>query len=697
MLTDGQTLTPRYQIIRKLNQGGMGTVYEAFDTTLNARVAIKENLSDHECLRAAFRREAQLLANLQHSSLPRCSDLFSIGSGQYLVMEYIEGDDLAVLLAKRRSHLPVETVLDWARQLLDVLEYLHSHMTLHRDIKPSNIKVKDARLYLLDFGLAYGGGEDMTTVISSDFNWNCHSRKYSSLEQVRCERTTPASDLYSLGATLYTLLTAAPPNDAEHRMQLRLVSGTDPVRDLHLCRRDLNKNVSRAIMHALELSPDQRPKSAAEMRRLMFPNKVTPSNRRVVAKFVRMGPLAAVIPLGIMTAIFFPHLNANLCNYSEKEFLRQALRCEASTLEQSKQLAPSEQAARLIAEAEELLQRTEPEAALKKAEAALKLDPDNAYAHFVFGDTLWDIKSETIESVTRMPEIKEQADIILKLVRPPRSAQEYVARAWANLAKGKVDIAVADATAALESQPDSVVALMIRASAKANNADVDNEKAFESFADYKRVIQLMPKYAKAYANRGATYYALGQNNLALSDFKEAARLAPRASFLYKLGYVNFALQDFGEARSNFQRALQSNPQCYSAYLGLGDVYFSEEDWSNSVINYNRANQISPTHYAFSRLGNAYINLKEFQKSVESYKQAIILDPNDYRSQSGMGISYANVKDFNQAIKSFTRAIEHAPKNDHEFLAFVYKCRADAFRQLGESELAESDDQRANDR
>jgi serine/threonine protein kinase/cytochrome c-type biogenesis protein CcmH/NrfG len=675
----------------------MGTVYEAFDTTLNARVAIKENLFEDESLRTAFRREAQLLANLHHPSLPRCSDLFSAESGQYLVMEFIEGDDLAMVLAGRRSPLPAKTVLDWARQLLDVLEYLHSQPTLHRDIKPSNIKVKDGRVYLLDFGLAYGRSGDMTTVVGSEFNWNCHSAKYSSLEQLRCERTTPASDLYSFAATLYVLLTVVAPDDGEHRMQMKLVGEADPLKDLSFYRRDLDKNVSRTIMRALALKIDQRPKSAAEMRQLMFPNKLAPANRKVTAKFVRAGLLAGVIPLGILSSVWFPNLSGSLCDYSSPTLFKQILRCEAQPVDPKNPLSPSEQATQLMAEAEELLQRAEHEQALKKAEAALKLYPNSPYAHFIYGDTLWDIKSETVDSVRQMPEIRKQADIILNLVLSPSSPQEYVARAWANLVKGKVDIAIADATSALQSQPDSVVALMIRASAKATNADVDNEEAIESFSDYKRVIQLMPKYAKAYANRGATYYALGQNNLALSDFREAARLAPRASFLYKLGYVNSTLQDFAEARNSFHQALQANPQCYQAYLGLGDVCFQEEDWSNAVVNYERANQISPNQYAFSRLGNAYINLKQFEKSVDSYKQALTLDPNDYRSQSGLGISYANLKSFEKAIETFTTAIEHAPKNDRSFLAFVYKCRADAFRQIGQDELADSDDRLALDR
>ena len=695
MLSNGEVLNSRYRIVRRLNKGGMGTVYEAFDTVLNAHVAIKENHFEDESQRTAFRREAQLLANLHHPSLPHCSDLFSSAEGkQYLVMEFIEGDDLATLMSKHKMPLSAETVLDWAKQILDVLEYLHSQPTLHRDIKPANIKLKDGRVYLLDFGLAYGQCGDMTTI--SDFNWSCYSTRYSPLEQLRRGRTMPASDLYSLAATLYMLLTNVPPYNAEHRLLKIMFGKGDPLKDIGLHRPDLDKGFRQTIMRALALDIDQRPSSAAEMRRLIFSEPVA----RVARPRLKLSwkALVTVLLAGTLTLVILFGLGPNLINGGGQSALQSLLgmigRGESQHGDPDRPRTPLEEAARLTEEAERLLQQAKYDEAMKKVEAALALDPNNAYAHFIYGDILWDTKGDGVQSASQMAEVQEQAEIILRLVLSPGSPKEYIARAWANMAKGKLDIAIADATTALESQPDSIAALMIRASAKGGQVEVDNRGAIESIADYDKVTRLMPGYAQAYANRAAVYYALGQLNLALSDFTAAIKLAPRASFHYRLGYIYFNLQEFAEARSNFQKALELNPQYYQAFIGLADVYFQAEDWNNSVRNYTLASQISPMHYAFSRLGNAYLYLKQFERAIESYKKALEFEPKDYRSRSGLGFSYASLENFEAAIDSYTKALNHVPKENREFRAYVYKNRAQAYRQSGRDELAANDEEQA---
>src|SRR6266545_2772220 len=117
MLAPETVLQNRYRIIRLLGQGGMGTVYEAVDQRLDTTVALKETFFADERLRKQFEREARLLARLHHPALPRVSDHFSEGEGQFLVMQYIPGDDLAEMMTQRRGPFPAEQVLMWADQL----------------------------------------------------------------------------------------------------------------------------------------------------------------------------------------------------------------------------------------------------------------------------------------------------------------------------------------------------------------------------------------------------------------------------------------------------------------------------------------------------------------------------------------------------------------------------------------------------
>src|SRR2546429_3965850 len=126
MLSSGTILQGRYRIIRQLGQGGMGAVYEAVDERLDTTVALKETLFSDEKLRKQFEREARLLARMHHPALPRVSDHFNEGDGEFLVMQFIAGDDLSAMLVQRKGPFPLAEVLKWADQLLDALDYLHT-------------------------------------------------------------------------------------------------------------------------------------------------------------------------------------------------------------------------------------------------------------------------------------------------------------------------------------------------------------------------------------------------------------------------------------------------------------------------------------------------------------------------------------------------------------------------------------------
>ena len=151
-LANGLILHDRYKVETLLGQGGMGAVYKAWDQSLNIPVAVKENLDATPEAQAQFGREAHILASLSHPNLPRVTDTFFIpGQGQYLVMDYVEGEDLQSML-QRQGTLPQAHVLSWILQICDALAYLHSQPSpiIHRDIKPSNIRIRlDGRAMLV--------------------------------------------------------------------------------------------------------------------------------------------------------------------------------------------------------------------------------------------------------------------------------------------------------------------------------------------------------------------------------------------------------------------------------------------------------------------------------------------------------------------------------------------------------------------
>ena len=288
MLAPNTTLQGRYRVVRQLGRGGMGTVYEARALRLNATVALKETHFEDERLRRQFEREAQLLANLRHPALPRVIDHFDEPDGLYLVMDFVEGEDLWEMLKKRAAPFPVADVLKWAGQLLDALEYLHTQTppVIHRDIKPQNIKLGEGdRLILLDFGLAKGMSEGAQSLVSSRtvmgyslpyapleqiLQIDEHSREQLSVlnpeevERVRHSGTDRRSDLYSAGATLLHLLTAKVPVTSPTRAISVWSSRADPLEDA--LARGVPESLRAFVRRSMTLDPVQRFASAAEMR-----------------------------------------------------------------------------------------------------------------------------------------------------------------------------------------------------------------------------------------------------------------------------------------------------------------------------------------------------------------------------------------------------------------------------------------------
>ncbi len=157
-LSTGMILSSRYRIVKSLGQGGFGVVYKAWDIRLNVPCAVKENFEASAEAERQFAREASILAGLRHPNLPKVTDHFSLpGQGQYLVMEYIEGEDLQAKLDRAGGPLPENQVLPWFEQICDALIYLHTHVPpiIHRDLKPANIRIcPDGTAMLVDFGIA---------------------------------------------------------------------------------------------------------------------------------------------------------------------------------------------------------------------------------------------------------------------------------------------------------------------------------------------------------------------------------------------------------------------------------------------------------------------------------------------------------------------------------------------------------------
>lgn len=312
LLSSGTIVHGRYRIVRQIARGGMGAVYLAIDERFGSQIALKQmfptpglsapQLAD---LERAFKREAYLLHQLRHPALPRVSDYFTDAYGRFLVMDYIEGEDLATLLAQRQqwegTPLTEAEVVPWAIKVLDALEYLHQQQPpiIHRDIKPHNIKrTPNNEIFLLDFGIAKGPAT-FTTLAGQSSVFAC-TLAYASLEQVQGTGTDARSDLFSLGATMYHLLSGhaldQPPRcDVLTRAAARVKNEPDPL----LLPPDLSPGLRKVLLQALALDPDHRPPDAATMRQALL-DTLQPVN-----PWLRPGRLVALVLAVVLLVVGF--------------------------------------------------------------------------------------------------------------------------------------------------------------------------------------------------------------------------------------------------------------------------------------------------------------------------------------------------------------------------------------------------------
>ncbi|UCG23406.1 MAG: serine/threonine protein kinase [Chloroflexota bacterium] len=299
-LQTGQILDGRYRIVKLIGQGGYGAVYRAWDMSLQRPCAVKENLDTSQEALRQFEHEALLLAEVRHPNLPRVIDHFSIaGQGQYLVMDFVDGQSLEELLAQRGGPLTEQEVLPWIEQVCSALSYLHARRPaiIHRDIKPDNIIITpDGRAMLVDFGISKVYDPHLRTTIGA----KAVTPGYSPPEQYGDETTDARSDVYALGATVYTLLTGQKPPESVRRL-----AGSDTLPAPHYHNLQIAPRVEQATLKAMEIDTQKRFQNVDDFARALSGSEraATPPvvAQRQIPAWIWL--IIAVLALGLIAAI----------------------------------------------------------------------------------------------------------------------------------------------------------------------------------------------------------------------------------------------------------------------------------------------------------------------------------------------------------------------------------------------------------
>ena len=284
MLSKGQKINDRYEIIKTIGEGGMANVYLANDTILERKVAIKVlrgDLSNDEKFIRRFKREALSVSNLSHPNIVEVYDVGEEEGNYYIVMEYIEGKTLKQLLQKRGA-LTLPEVIDIMSQLTDGLAHAHEAYIIHRDIKPQNIMIEDNGLVkITDFGIAMALNSTQLTQTNSVMG----SVHYLPPEQANGKGSTIKSDIYSLGILMYELLSGTVPFKGDTAVEIALKHMKEKIPSIRKQNPTIPQSIENIILRATAKNPKNRYDSVREMYTDLQTAMEKPNDKRLVYEY----------------------------------------------------------------------------------------------------------------------------------------------------------------------------------------------------------------------------------------------------------------------------------------------------------------------------------------------------------------------------------------------------------------------------
>lgn len=665
-LTRGTTFANRYDVIEEIGSGGMGKVFRAVDKTIDEEVALKvlnPDIAANEKMIERFRNELKMARKIAHKNVCRMYDFSQDQGTQFIIMEYVPGEDLRSLI-KRIGQFTVGKTILIAKQVCEGLSEAHRLGIVHRDLKPQNIMIdREGNARIMDFGIARSlksrGMTEGDTVIGTP--------EYMSPEQVEGKDVDHRSDLYSLGAILFEMLTGRVPFQGDTPFSIALKHKSEPPPNPRKVNNQIPENFSQLILRCLEKDRKERYQSAEELltvlnkidRDVPTTDKVIPDGEqkklkrlklpwKKLAVYAGIPSLLALLVLVGISLFTGPQESIysiavlplkNLSGNPDQEYFADGM-TEAliSNLTQIKAL-------QRVISSTSVMQYKDVQKPLPVIARELDVDA------IVEGSVL--ISGQRVKISIRLIEAKTDRNLWSKSYERDLSdillLQNELARSVAN----EIKIAVAPEEKALLAQTQTADPEAYQLYLKGRHFwnKRTEEELYKALEHFKGAIEKDPDYALAYAGLADTYNMLGT-------------------------YVYLPSSEaFPKAKQAALKALEIDETLTEAYVSLAYVkYLYDWDWFGAEADFNWAIGLNPSYaMAHNFYGTFLRNMGRFNEALLEMAKARNLDPLSLPTNTGIGYILYHSRQYDQAIEQCQKALEidTAFPGAHRTLGLIY--------------------------
>ena len=734
---------PRYRVEGRLGEGGMGSVYKAYDLELDRVVALKvirpELMANAEIVQR-FKQELLLASRISHKHILRIHDLGDSGGVKFISMAYVDGRNLAEVLNDEKI-LPIERAIEIAKQICEALGAAHREDVVHRDLKPQNVLLdRNDCVYVSDFGLAKSlEADELAATAMTSVGQMLGTPRYMSPEQVECSSSVDGrADIYSFGLMLYEMVTGQLPFQG-NSLQLMLSRVQSMPRNPSLVNSKLPAYLVGIIMRCLEKDPARRYQTFFEVGDDLEARRLTSAGKAPSKSFLRTRPIAVTAGLVLLVVAvsipavrkYLPVLTGARLQFGKaspqmlgKHIAVIPFRVVGDDPKLNEAAVGITDAlnARLFQLKDVSVVSSNATANAKPADPPEKLSRDLGANFLLLGSlqgagdkirlelSLWDagrkgvswskeISGMSGDLLTLEDEISREVMKALNLgevgnqlaVHPTENMAAYDSYLHARTIVRSsqdpehVQSAIDLYNQAIKEDPNFALAYAGLADADISmyQRKKDGAWADQAVSAARRAAELNAQLPEVHYALGSAYSIVGRTAESIDELKQAIQLTPNSDEGYRrLGSAYASAGKSNEAIDSFKKAIEINPYYISNYNKLGTVYYSSGDYENAVSAFRKAVEIEPDNgVGYGNLGGALLLAGKFKDAVPPLEKALQIAPNATR-YSNLGTAYYYLQEYDLSVSLFEKATQLAP-NSWMYVGNL----ADAYRMAGKKDVA----------